>query len=155
MATGQERQEPEIFAQEVQEGKEAAGRHIHSIRISSNIDPEKAWLYDLNQENFKKLTPEQQEEWLAHQKEAMERFPEALERMENSMKSIILAQGESIKEAHLILADMLGDMRKMMSESFKSLFNADVLEYTKEVLQRLSEETKETLQTLSMGPQSA
>lgn len=148
MAAGQERQEPETFAQEVQEDKAAAGRHIHSIRISSNIDPEKAWLYDLNQENFKKLTPEQQEEWLAHQKEAMERFPEALERMENSMKSIILAQGESIKEAHLILADMLGDMRKMMSESFKSLFNADVLEYTKEVLQRLSEETKETLQEI-------
>ena len=41
MAAGQERQEPETFAQEVQEGKKAAGRRVHTIRIKSNIDPEK------------------------------------------------------------------------------------------------------------------
>lgn len=89
MATGQERQEPETFTQEVQEGKEAAGRHIHSIRIASSIDPEKAWLYDLNKDNFDKLTPEQQKEWIAHQQESIKHLPEAIERIKKSLSQII------------------------------------------------------------------
>lgn len=57
MAAGQERQEPETFAQEVQEGKDAEGRRVHTIRIKTNIDPEKAWLYNANTD-IESLTPE-------------------------------------------------------------------------------------------------
>ena len=63
MAAGQERQEPETFAQEVQEDNEAAGRHIHTIRIKSSIDPEKAWLYNANTD-IESLTPEQKKEYI-------------------------------------------------------------------------------------------
>ena len=73
MAAGQERQEPGKITQEVQEDKEAAGRHIHSIRLKSNIDPEKAWLYNANTD-ITSLTPEQREEYIAH----MKKLPEAL-----------------------------------------------------------------------------
>lgn len=116
-----------------------------SIRIKSSIDPEKAWLYDLNQENFKKLTPEQQKEWIAHNEESLKRLPEALEHMKESIKSILEIQNESIKETPLILTDMLDNMEKIL---FKNLFSADILEYTKEVLQRLSEDAKETIQEI-------
>ena len=84
MAAGQGRQEPEIFTQEVQEGKEAAGRHIHSIRISSNIEPGKEWLYNANTD-INSLTPEQKEEYIAH----MKKFPEALERMKKTMREFL------------------------------------------------------------------
>lgn len=84
MAAGQERQEPETFAQEVQEGKEAAGRHIRTIRLKSNIDPEKAWLYNANTD-ITSLTPEQREEYIAHVK----KLPEALERMKKTMREFL------------------------------------------------------------------
>lgn len=147
MAAGQERQEPEIFTQEVQEDKGAAGRHIHTVRIKSSIDPEKAWLYDLNTD-INSLTLEQKEEYIAHQKEAIKRLPEALERMRDSIKSIVDIQQESMKTAPLILADALDDMTKTLFESFKDLYSTDVLEYTKEVLRRLSEDAQEAIQAL-------
>lgn len=99
MAAGQERQEPETFAQEVQEGKEAAGRHIHTIRIESSIDPEKAWLHDLNKDNFNKLTPEQQKEWIAFQQESIKRLPEAIERIRKSLSQIANVMRESQRTA--------------------------------------------------------
>lgn len=60
-----------------------------SIRIKSSIDPEKAWLYDLNKENFDKLTPEQQEEWKAHNEESLKRLPEALEHIKKIMRDTL------------------------------------------------------------------
>ena len=84
MAAGQERQEPGKITQEVQEDKEAAGRHIHSIRLKSNIDPEKAWLYNANTD-ITSLTPEQREEYIAH----MKKLPEALERMKKTMREFL------------------------------------------------------------------
>lgn len=70
-----------------------------SIRIKSSIDPEKAWLYDLNQENFKKLTPEQQKEWIAHNEESLKRLPEALERMKKRMNEFFdsIYSNDSVK----------------------------------------------------------
>lgn len=92
-----------------------------SIRIKSNIDPEKAWLYDLNKENFDKLTPEQQKEWIAYQQESIKRLPEALERMKESMSKIMKSmidyqrqQGDSFKAAFEHCADEIGGLRDRM-----------------------------------------
>lgn len=121
MAAGQERQKPETFTQEVQEGREAAGRHTHTIRIKSNIDPEKAWLHDLSEENYKKLTPEQQREWIAYQQESIKRLPEALAHMKKTMSEIMKniidyqrQQGDSIKTAFESCADEISILRDRM-----------------------------------------
>lgn len=84
MAAGQERQEPETFAQEVQEGKDAEGRRVHTIRIKTNIDPEKAWLYNANTD-IESLTPEQKEEYL----ERLKKFPERLAQMKKTLRELL------------------------------------------------------------------
>lgn len=91
-----------------------------SIRIESNIDPEKAWLYDLNTD-VNKLTPEQREEWIAFQQESIKRLPEALERMKKSMSKIMKSmidyqrqQGDSIRAAFEHCADEIGGLRDRM-----------------------------------------
>ena len=89
MAAEQEQQEPEKLTQELQEGKEAVGQHIHSIRVGTNIDPEKAWLYDLSEENFKKLTPEQQKEWRTFNEESFKKLPETIERIKNIIRECL------------------------------------------------------------------
>lgn len=120
MAAGQERQEPEKITQEVQEGKskKAAGRHIHSIRIESHIEPGKEWLHDLNRDNFNKLTPEQQKEWIAYQQEAMKRLPETLgrlkERMGETLKTMIVYQkerSETMREIFNQLSDGISEVK--------------------------------------------
>lgn len=112
MAAEQERQEPEIFAQEVQEDKEAAGRHIHSIRINSSIDPEKAWLYNARTD-YNSLTPEQKEEYKAH----IEKLPEALERMKKTMREFLdsIYSNDSV-EIYQNAAAVLREKKKLTEE---------------------------------------
>lgn len=88
-----------------------------SIRIKSNIDPEKAWLYDLNKENFDKLTPEQQKEWIAYQQESIKRLPEALERMKKTMREFLdsIYSNDSV-EIYQNAAAVLREKKKLTEE---------------------------------------
>lgn len=112
MAAGQERQEPETVTQEVQEDKEAAGQHIHTIRIKSNIDPEKAWLYNARTD-YNSLTPEQKEEYKAH----IEKLPEALERMKKTMREFLdsIYSNDSV-EIYQNAAAVLREKKKLTEE---------------------------------------
>lgn len=140
MAAGQERKEPEIFAQEVQEGKEAAGRHIHTIRIKSNIDPEKAWLYNARTD-YNSLTPEQKKEYDEHLKALPEKFAQMKKTLRELLDSIYSKEAvkiyqnaaEVLRQEKDLTAEEKADLEEIESylhgyEQYKEIIAGDITE---------------------------